>query len=162
MKLIWGSTTLVNFDLSGVMSLKICLHHTQIKKLEAFCRGSTPAREMIRARVLLLSHQGHSIEETSALVPCSTSTVTRVRRRFRDGGVDRALHDALRPGRAASVTTKEEKELIAKACSAPPDGSPRWTIRLLAKHSGHTFHTVQRVLKEDGIKPWREKNVVCP
>ncbi len=162
MKLIRGSTSLGNSDLSDVMSSTIHLHHTQIKKLKAFCRGSTPAREVIRARVLLLLHDGHGVDKTSTLVPCSTSTVKRVRRRFLDGGFARALHDAPRPGRAAAVTTKEERELIAEACSAPPEGSPRWTIRLLAKHSGHSFHTVHRVLKEDGIKPWREKNVVRP
>ena len=52
--------------------------------------------------------------------------------------------------------------MIALACTDPPDGSARWTIRLLVKHCGKDigFGVVQRILKEDELKPWREKNVV--
>lgn len=91
----------------------------------------------------------------------SEPTVKRVRRRFLDAGWEYATQDAPRPGRPKATEDRDERELIALACTTPPDGTARWTIRLLAKHSGHTFGVVQRILKEDGLKPWREKNVVC-
>jgi transposase len=116
---------------------------------------------MIRAQILLRLHEGMNAVETTQVVPCSVSTVNRVRRRYLKDGWKEAIHDAPIPGRPKALTESDEKKLVALACSSPPQGRARWTIRLLAKSSGYTFSVVQRVLKEDGQKPWREKNVVC-
>lgn len=148
-------------DLKKKMRLSIVLHSRTRGHLKALCKGSTPARIMIRARALLMLHQGLSVPEVADIVGCSEPTVKRVRRRFMDHSWKRAVYDAPKPGRPRAVTSREEKELIALACCGPPAGAARWTIRLLAQRSGHSFNTVQRVLKEDGLKPWREKNVVC-
>jgi transposase len=96
------------------------------------------------------------------MVGCGTATVKRVRRHYLEEGWERAVYDAPRPGRPKKLASREERELIALACSDPPEGEGRWTVRLLAKHSGKDIsrNIVQRVLKEDGLKPWREKNVV--
>lgn len=139
------------------------LHYQVRRKLAAKCGGATPARVAKRARVLLSLHEGYSVDETADRVGCGTATVKRVRRKFLDQGWQSAIEDAPRAGRPKKLVDKEERELIALACSDPPDGSARWTIRLLAKHFDKDVSrgTVQRVLKEDELKPWREKNVVC-
>lgn len=142
------------------MSLVIKLRSVAVKKLRSMCGGSTPGREMKRAQILLRLHDGYSVDEAAEAIGCGSATVKRVRRRFLDGGLERAIKDAPRPGRAKKLTDRQERELIALACSAPPGDSSRWTIRLLVKHTGHGFGIVQRILANDGIKPWREKNVV--
>lgn len=145
------------------MTYQVKLHYQVRKKLADKLGGATPARIAKRARVLLTLHQGYDVDETAERVGCGTATVKRVRRKFRKEGWQDAINDAPRPGRPRSLVTKEEKELIALACSDPPAGAGRWTIRLLAKHFDKDISsaTVQRVLKEDELKPWREKNVVC-
>lgn len=54
----------------------------------------------------------------------------------------------------------ESRRVIALACSAAPEGMERWTIRALSQTTGYSRMTIQRTLERDGIKPWREKNVV--
>ena len=142
------------------MPLKVILHYQTVKKLKVLCRGATPARITKRARILLSLHDGYSVDESAEIAGAGTATVKRVRRRYLDEGWERAVADGARPGRPRKTNDREERELIALACTAAPDGHARWTIRLLAKHSGSSFRVVRRILREDGLKPWREKNVV--
>ena len=146
------------------MNYEVKLHYQVRRKLAAKCGGSTPARVAKRCRILLSLHAGYSVSETADRVGCGTATVKRVRRKYLHEGWESAITDAPRPGRPKKLVDREERELIALACSDPPDGAARWTIRLLAKHYDKDISaaTVQRVLKEDALKPWREKNVVCP
>ena len=125
-------------------------------------RGSTSPRVSNRCRILLSLHRGFSVDETAERLDCGTATVKRVRRNYRAGGMNRAICEAPRSGRPAKYSSRDDKELIALACTAPPPDRPRWTIRLLASKTKRSFGSVQRVLEEDGLKPWREKNVVCP
>ena len=144
------------------MEYKVRLHYKVRQRLARMCGGKTPARVVKRVRILLSLDAGHSVEETAERVDGGTATVKRVRRRFLDKGWEWAICDAPRPGRPKRLKDKEEKELIALACTDPPDGAARWTVRLLAKHyeKGVSKTMVQRVLREDELKPWREKNVV--
>ena len=144
------------------MSYRVRLHYRVREKLAKKLGGKTPARIAKRARVLLLLNRQFSVDEVAERVGCGTATVKRVRRNYLNEGWERAINDAPRPGRPKKLGGKEERELIALACTDPPAGESRWTIRLLVKHCGKDvgFGVVQRTLKEDELKPWREKNVV--
>jgi hypothetical protein len=64
---------------------------------------------------------------------CHRNTVGNVRHRFVTAGLAGALYDKPMPPRAPKKLTGEvEAHLIALACSAPPEGQKRWTLRLLA------------------------------
>ena len=145
------------------MTKTLRLHYRVREQLVPYCRGSTPVRVAKRARILLCLHEGQTIEEVAQTVGCGTATVKRIKRRFLAEGWESAIADAPRPGRPKKLRAREEQEVIALACSDPHEGEGRWTIRLLAKHCGKDISRsiVQRILKEDGLKPWREKNVVC-
>ena len=146
------------------MERSIKLHYRVREKLAKLLGGKTPVRVAKRARILLQLNRGYSVEEVADRVGCGSATVKRVRRRFREQGLERAIYDAPRPGRPKKLSDKEERALIALACSDPPAGAARWTVRLLVEHCGKDvgFGIVQRILKEDELKPWREKNVVRP
>ena len=122
------------------MRWSIQLHSRTKAHLKGLCRGSTPARIMIRARSLLMLAERKRVGQVADIVGCSEATVKRVRRRFLDEGWKRAVYDAPKPGRPRAVTIREEQALIALACTRPPEGVARWTIRWLAERSGHSFN----------------------
>ncbi len=94
--------------------------------------GSNRARRLTRARILLLAAEDQTDEEIVSALKVGRSTVERTRRRFVEGGVERALYDRPRPGRARKLNGKQEALLVALACSDPPEGRERWTMQLLA------------------------------
>jgi transposase len=113
------------------------LSDEQREKLEDLIhRGHAPARTQTRARLLLLADQRQgqprSNQEIADALLCGKGTVVNVRRRFQQGGLQAALYDQERPGAMPKVTGEVEAQLTLLACSAPPEGYARWTLRLLA------------------------------
>jgi transposase len=98
--------------------------------------GNAPARKQTRARILLLGDrsqgQKRTDREVAEAVLCSASTVARTRRRYVEGGLPRALNDKGWPGAKPKLTGEVEAKLSMLACSQPPEGHARWTLRLLA------------------------------
>ncbi len=98
--------------------------------------GSVRARTQTRARILLLTDrtlpQRLTDAEIAGALLCNKNTVGNVRRRFLHGGMDTALYDQPRPGATPKLTGDVEAHLTLLACSTPPDGKQRWTLRMLA------------------------------
>jgi hypothetical protein len=98
--------------------------------------GNAPARTHPRARILLLSDrsqgQKRTDQEGADAVLCRKSTVRTVRRRFLSGGLQAALSDTGWPGTPPKFTGEGEAKVVMFACSEPPEGAARWTVRLLA------------------------------
>ena len=100
--------------------------------------GTAAARTLTHARILLKADErpGGPHERDAAIaaaIAVSEPTVARVRTRCATEGVEAAL--VHRPPRATTPRTldgAQEAHLIALACSAPPEGHARWTLRLLA------------------------------
>ena len=64
----------------------------------------------------------------------SRATVSNIKKRYRDEGIQSALSEKPRSGQPRKYTDEQEAEVIALACTDPPKGRTRWTIRLLAEH----------------------------
>ncbi len=118
-------------------------------------RGTHPARQLMRARVLLLADENRLDDEIAEMVQVSPSTVARLRKRYAQEGLEAALSDRPRSGAPPKVTRRLEAPLIALACSEPPAGRARWTLRLLADKvvelglvEGLSHTSVRRVLKK--------------
>jgi len=93
-------------------------------------------RERSRARILLLSEQGQTDARIAEQVGCSWMTVRNVRLRFcrssEAAAVKQKVKRAEQKNRSPRVFDGEkEAHLVALACSAPPEGAERWTLRLL-------------------------------
>src|SRR5207247_1326143 len=71
-------------------------------------------------------------EEVAKALLCGVGTVRNVRRRFLAEGIQAALYDKPRAGRAPKITGDIEAQITVIACSTPPEGSARWSVRLLA------------------------------
>lgn len=99
-------------------------------------KGNAPARVQTRTRILLLADrsQGHKRSNKAVAEATLTHAVTvgRICRTFAEDGLDAALYDKPRPGAVPKITGDVEAKLITLACSDPPQGRGRWTLRLLA------------------------------
>jgi len=72
-----------------------------------------------------------------------------------------------RPGKAPALDQQQRQRIIAVACSPPPEGRARWTVRLLTEEAIRRKlvprigrETLRVLLESHDLKPWREKNVV--
>ncbi len=103
--------------------------------------GHAPARHLTHARILLKADEGEDAPgeawpdtEIADALEVSRSTVSRVRERFVREGLEAALvHRRPQKTKPPKLDGFQEAHLIALACSAPPRGRKRWSVRLLAE-----------------------------
>lgn len=135
---------------------KLNLSKAERQELQEIVRkGKNKARVITRARILLLSNEGRTDEQIAEALQIGRATVERIRRRAVRESVQVALVDRPRPGTEPKLNAKQEAQLIALACSEPPPGQKRWTIRLLMEEvmqqkivDSISFETVRRVVKK--------------
>ena len=126
---------------------KIKLKKDELRYLNDFVKkGSKSARAVTRARILLLSHNGKRDVEIQELLAIGRSTIWRVKNNYFDKDVEYALTERERPGQPAIYNDKKKAEIIAYACTTPPSGRKRWSIRLLAEELSKKrgFETINR------------------
>lgn len=123
--------------------------------------GRTSSKRQIQARILLKADTsaagpGWSDEQIGEALEISISTVARVRKRSVEQGLSVVLDRAVarRPSRRR-LDGEQEARLLAVACSPPPEGRARWTLRLLADKmvalevlESISYETVRRALKK--------------
>jgi transposase len=124
--------------------------------------GKHSALTLTRARILLKADQADAgpawpDDRIAEALDCGGRTVERVRQRFVERGLELALGRKAqdRPSRVRKLDGAAEARLIAIACSAPPQGRARWTLKLLADRlveleviDSVSDETVRRVLKK--------------
>jgi len=118
-------------------------------------RGTTSARTLSRARILDLLHRQKQPASIAHLLQVSPQTVFNIKRRYLKGGLQAALFDQPRSGRPIEISGSQRAKITALACSTPPEGRARWTLRLLADkavelgHCSRLSHTKARqILKK--------------
>ncbi|MDG3004273.1 IS630 family transposase [Paludisphaera mucosa] len=145
----------------------------QLEKMTA--GGRHAAAALVHARILLKADvgpggPGWGDAAIAEAVECSEGTVARVRKRFAEGGFEAAVHRRKPTGRQyRKLDGAQEARLVALACSAPPDGKARWTLKMLADRlveveavDAVSDETVRRVLKKTRPKPWLKQQWVIP
>jgi len=101
-------------------------------------KGKSPARQLLKARILLKADvseagEGWSDSRIIEALETSASMVYRVRKQLVEEGFEAVLSRKQRatPAIAPIFDGEKEAKLIALACSKPPKGRARWTLRLL-------------------------------
>ena len=115
----------------------INLKEQEREELEQLIKtGQQANRVNTRARTLLLLDRSQGkerkIKEVVETGMVSQRTVCNIKKRYYEGGLQRALYDLPRPGAKPKIDGSMEAHLITLACSEPPDGRAQWTLRLLA------------------------------
>ena len=141
----------------------ISLPKKDLTLLQALVKsGDIKVQVLRRAQILLKAHQKLKDPEIARHLSCNDRTVAEVRKRYSIGGLERALYDVKRPGRPVVLDGADKAKIVALACTTPPEGYSHWTLDLLVEHGGVSLGRtkVATILKENKLKPWREKNVV--
>jgi len=119
---------------------RVALTKEERNQLNAIIKeGKHSLRKINRAKILLLADEGiegpaKTDEEIADKLDVSISTVARVRRLLiTKGQIDDVLNsNHQNAGRYRKIDGEIEAVLVAQACSKPPEGRCRWTLRLLA------------------------------
>src|SRR5262249_34762973 len=123
----------------SVKKYVVRLNGEERQQLVALLRkGKGPARRLLKARILLKADvseagEGWSDNRIIAALDTSASMIYRVRKQLVEEGFEAALSRKQRatPAVARIFDGEKEAKLIALACSKPPKGRARWTLRLL-------------------------------
>lgn len=141
----------------------VTLEASEREELERLlAHGKADVRRLKHAQLLLKADQGSGgpgwpDERIAEAIDVGLTTVERIRKRF----VEEGLASALSPYRGGKriyerrLDGEQEAHLIALACSAPPEGRARWSLRLLARRMVELSHvdalsheTVRQTLKK--------------
>lgn len=141
-------------------------------QLESITRTRTlQAQVVLRARILLLKADGHSVDAIAEKVDLNRNSVLLCLRKFKAGGIENALFDAPGRGRNAEITDEEKSWIINIACQKPVDlgySAETWTYSKLTKHINDTAESagyarlstitktsIKNILDAAEIKPFR-------
>jgi transposase len=125
----------------SIMALKhklvVRLTAEQRRELEKLAAtGKRSAATITRARILLKADgdgDGWADDRIAEALDTSMATVARVRKRFVQRGLPAAIQRKRPTGRQyRKLDGEQEARLVALACSPPPEGRARWTMKLLA------------------------------
>ena len=119
---------------------KVTLSKKEREQIETILKeGKQSVRKFNRAKILLLADEGiegpaMTDRDIADKLNVSMSTVARVRELLiTEGQIDNVLNfNHNKAGRMPKIDGEVQAALVAQACSSPPEGRCRWTVRLLA------------------------------
>lgn len=136
--------------------LELVLSAEQRSELNRLAKApSTPQKLVLRARIGLLAAEGKDNDEIAAELGASRVTVGLWRQRILDLGLA-GLAEAPRPGRPVEVEAARVRTVLTEVVQ-PPKGKARWSCRSMARHSGLSASTVQRLWAANDLKPHRTR-----
>ena len=109
-------------------------------------------RYVDRAKIILLSSEGQTIDQIMDRTFLSRRVVNKWRQRFKALGLD-GLKDAPRPGKKPKITHEQKLLVIQKACSKPEGGYSNWSQSRIAKEIGISQSKVFQILRDADLKP---------
>jgi len=122
--------------------------------LEQWARSrSLPARQVERAKVVLLASEGNTDLEIADQLRIGNHKVARWRKRFLKLGLSGLEKDASRRGRKPAIAASVKLEVIHKTTQCSPANSTHWSTRTMASEMGISEATVRRIWHANGLKP---------
>ena len=125
---------------------------TELKLLSS--RRKTAQALAMRARIVLECARGLENQEVAASLRVAKGTVGKWRRRFVERRMD-GLHDEARSGAPRSIEDDRIEAVIVKTLESLPDNATHWSSRGMAKASGLSVSSVQRIWQAFGLQPHR-------
>ena len=140
------------------VAVSISLGEQDRKLLQRWSRGrSTPARLVMRAKIVLRAAQGQQNKQIAAELDITEQTASRWRRRFAAAGLAGIEKDAPRGGRKPKLRDRVARKIIETTTRQTPKDATHWSTRTLARFLSVDKMMVQRVWLANGLKPHRVK-----
>jgi transposase len=133
---------------------KIIVSEEDRRTLTQWSRGrSTPARLVIRARIVLAAAKGGENQSIAEELGINRLLVGKWRKRFAEKGLAGIEKDAPRGGRPPRAREAMAKKIVEWTTQRKPEDATQWTCRTLAKALGTNRSMVNRVWRANGLKP---------
>ena len=159
-----------------ILKYEVGLSAAERRRLTKIAKsGTVPARTILRANILLAVDKNGkkpmTVKEAALAFNTSTTTVQHIRASFGEKGLDATLSRKKRetPPVPPKCTGEVKAGIIAIACSAPPEGQGKWTLRLISERAveleiiSEISHTqIGRILKKNRYKPHLRKMWCSP
>jgi transposase len=126
-------------------------------RLESLAHRSRTAPHVARrARIVLACADGHDNKVVATRLRMSPTTVCKWRARFVRDRLD-GLYDEPRPGAPRQIGDEQIEQVIVRTLEEAPRGATHWSIRDMAKASGMSRSTVNRIWRAFGLQPHRSE-----
>lgn len=120
-------------------------------------RRNAPAREVLRARIVLLAAEGMANKAIAARLSITPQTVSQWRGRFMERGL-LGLSEMPRSGAPRTVSDRAVEKIIKLTLEQAPDDATHWSTRRMARQVGISHDTVARVWRAFGLQPHRTES----
>jgi transposase len=120
-------------------------------------RRKTAQALALRARIVLACAEGAQNKDVAADLRLDRATVGKWRRRFVERRMD-GLHDEPRSGSPRTVDDARIEAVIVRTLESTPPDATHWSSRGMARASGLSVSTVQRIWRAFGLQPHRQEN----
>jgi transposase len=132
----------------------VMLTEGERESLTRWSRGrSTPARLVLRAKIVLLAATGTRNKEMARELQTSQETIGRWRRRFVEKGLLGLKQDAPRSGRKPTLRQRVAQRIVERTTQSVPANATHWSVRTLAEDLGVSRSMVHRVWRASQLKP---------
>jgi transposase len=126
-------------------------------QLESLAHRSRSAPDVARrARIILACAEGRPTTAVARRLHVSATTVCKWRSRFLEEQVD-GLFDEPRPGTPRTITDDQIEQVVIRALETTPRGATHWSVRDMAKVSGISPSSVNRIWRAFGLQPHRSE-----
>ena len=116
---------------------------------------NSPQKHVWRARIVLLSADGHGTHDIMRLTGKSKTCVWRWQERFMVAGANGLLRDKTRPSRIPPLGAQVTDRVVALTLTDPPGETTHWTSAAMAETAGVSVSSVQRIWRSHGLQPHR-------
>ena len=116
---------------------------------------NSPQKHVWRARIVLLSADGHGTTEIMRVTGKAKTCVWRWQERFMVAGLDGLLRDNTRPSRIPPLGAQVAERVVALTLTDPPGEITHWTSAAMAEAAGISVSSVQRIWRGHGLQPHR-------
>ena len=125
-------------------------------RLEAIVADRNRAQKHVaRARIILASAERLPVAAVAKRAAVGRPAVWRWQRRFAEAGVEGLLRDATRKPGKAPLGDVVVRRVVTLTCAEPPGEATHWTGRAMARHSGISLRSVQRIWAAHDLQPHR-------
>jgi len=148
---------------------KKLLSRNDLRKVNEILKQEGNTRPYRRALTLKMIHCKFTQKDVVTLKIQCERTIRNILSRYRTRGLEAAIHDRKRQGQPRKFTKRQEERITAVACTSPPEGQARWTLRLIREHTEKekiaekiSKESVRIMLSSREIKPWKHKMWCVP